>query len=171
MYDSTYTIMQSEAARLETEIARLTDRLAAARAFIASYAVAEPAQRPSYDSGTDSLPVSREPVIVEPNGYADIRMPQVANGHRIRPGTIRYKVDEAMFNLLKVEKSLHRKEIAHRLRDHEHLVRRADPLAFVSILLSQAKGIFVSDGGGQWSIDPALLIKNEQEKEGRSAQD
>ncbi len=165
MPDSDYIYLKKLADRLESDIARLTQRHNAVLAALASYGEdPEITDSPEAQVNPEPLANPLQPLAelptAKPNGHVDIRMPQVANGHRLRPGTRKYKTIEAVLKFLVNEKSLHRSEIARRLQNQgllDHI--KSDHLARVSVMLSQAKGILISDQGGNWSVDPTLGIE------------
>jgi hypothetical protein len=157
MSDSEYIFMKGVIKRLE-------ERLAAARAFVASY-----------ENGEDHPPLSATDFQYEnasppkPNGHIEIRFPQVASGKRLRPGALKHDVIRGAFDLLvsqtPLRKVVHKREIVNYLSEKgvlEH-IDIGDRMSRVSVILSQSKGILDCDGSGNWFIDPALIPPEYQE--------
>lgn len=172
MSDSAYIVVKDEIKHLEAEIARLTRRLTAACAFVASYENGEDTVTDYRSNGAvPDVETGITPAAPMPNDNLIIRFPQVASGRRLRPGAFKYDVIRGAFDLLVSQtpfRKLHKREIINYLTEKGVLEGLADPMGRVSVILSQSKGILTSDGGGNWFIDPALLPESSQHKEAGS---
>jgi len=142
--------------RMDAQIGDLKQRLEAAQLMLRTYIGAPVEIGPDAD-GQPSLPMDEKHKSIDmltDDQIALVSLPITLRGHPIRAGSKRTKIIRGAKAFLEIKDGATRSEILEFLEYHGIMGNEKSPGAYLSVILSYANDIFVTDGV-HWSLRKA----------------